>query len=169
MKKNLDITKPRYSEQIFASPLVLRYIEVPLYIYTNQTWTLCIWPSSPWVPRGTEGCRFNSCRALRLFFVLCPWHRERDHIISHITNRLKLRLEIARARLSDTRDVVKTRSLETGRAGSGKAGREVAGEAISLACSRTLHSSFWTAGTGYPYTNVVNNIWSLLTAVTALS
>ena len=29
--KNLDITKPPYSEQIFASPLALRYIEVPLY------------------------------------------------------------------------------------------------------------------------------------------
>ena len=31
MRKYLDITKPRYSEQIFASPLALRYIEVPLY------------------------------------------------------------------------------------------------------------------------------------------
>ena len=29
MKKNLDITKPRYSEHIFC-PLALRYIEVPL-------------------------------------------------------------------------------------------------------------------------------------------
>ena len=36
MKKNLDITKPRYSEQILpvpweTSPLALRYIKVPLY------------------------------------------------------------------------------------------------------------------------------------------
>ena len=31
MKKNLNITNSRYREQIFASPLVLRYIEVPLY------------------------------------------------------------------------------------------------------------------------------------------
>ena len=29
MEKNLDITKPRYSEQI-VSPLVIRYIQVPL-------------------------------------------------------------------------------------------------------------------------------------------
>ena len=31
IEKNLDITKPPYSEQIFASPLALRNIEVPLY------------------------------------------------------------------------------------------------------------------------------------------
>ena len=31
MKKNLNITNSRYREQIFASPLALRYIEVPLY------------------------------------------------------------------------------------------------------------------------------------------
>ena len=31
MKKNLDMTKSRYREQIFASPLALLYIEVPLY------------------------------------------------------------------------------------------------------------------------------------------
>ena len=30
IEKNLDITKPPYSEQIFASPLALRNIEVPL-------------------------------------------------------------------------------------------------------------------------------------------
>ena len=29
MEKNLDITKPRYSES-FTSPLALHYIEVPL-------------------------------------------------------------------------------------------------------------------------------------------
>ena len=29
MEKNLDITKPRYSEQI-ARPLAIRYIQVPL-------------------------------------------------------------------------------------------------------------------------------------------
>ena len=31
MEKNLDITTPRYSEQILQS-LTFRYIEVPLYI-----------------------------------------------------------------------------------------------------------------------------------------
>ena len=31
IEKNLDITKPPYSEQIFASPLALRNIDVPLY------------------------------------------------------------------------------------------------------------------------------------------
>ena len=31
MKKNLNTTNSRYREQIFASPLALRYIEVPLY------------------------------------------------------------------------------------------------------------------------------------------
>ena len=31
MKKNLEIRKPGYREHIFTSPLVLRYIEVPLY------------------------------------------------------------------------------------------------------------------------------------------
>ena len=30
MKKNLDITKPRYNEQNVFSPLALCYIEVPL-------------------------------------------------------------------------------------------------------------------------------------------
>ena len=30
IEKNLDITKPPYSEQIFPSPLALRNIEVPL-------------------------------------------------------------------------------------------------------------------------------------------
>ena len=31
-EKNLDLTKPRYNEQNnFASPLALRYVEVPLY------------------------------------------------------------------------------------------------------------------------------------------
>ena len=30
MKKNLDITKPRYNEQNVLSPLALCYIEVPL-------------------------------------------------------------------------------------------------------------------------------------------
>ena len=32
MKKDLDITKPRYRKHIFSSPLALRYIEVPLYL-----------------------------------------------------------------------------------------------------------------------------------------
>ena len=32
MKKNHDITKPRHTN--FASPLALRYIEVPLYFVT---------------------------------------------------------------------------------------------------------------------------------------
>ena len=31
MKKNLDITKPRSSEQILSVTLTLRYVEVPLY------------------------------------------------------------------------------------------------------------------------------------------
>ena len=31
MKKNVDITKPRYKKKKLASPLTLRYIEVPLY------------------------------------------------------------------------------------------------------------------------------------------
>ena len=31
IEKNLDITKPPYSEQIFASPLARRNIDVPLY------------------------------------------------------------------------------------------------------------------------------------------
>ena len=31
IEKNLDITKPSYSEQSFANPLALRHIEVPLY------------------------------------------------------------------------------------------------------------------------------------------
>ena len=31
MKKNLEMTKPRYSEQTFATPLALRSVEVPLY------------------------------------------------------------------------------------------------------------------------------------------
>ena len=35
MEKNLDITKPRYSEQIFASPLALRYIEVTVHASFN--------------------------------------------------------------------------------------------------------------------------------------
>ena len=30
MKKNSSIMPPRFSEQVFASPLALRYIEVPL-------------------------------------------------------------------------------------------------------------------------------------------
>ena len=41
MKKNLDITKPRYNEQNnFASPLALRYVEVPLYLLRTQF--LCV-------------------------------------------------------------------------------------------------------------------------------
>ena len=40
VKKNLYITKPLYSEQILpASPLSLRYIEVPLY-FTSQGWII---------------------------------------------------------------------------------------------------------------------------------
>ena len=31
MEKNLDITKPQGTYMYFASPLALRYIEVPLY------------------------------------------------------------------------------------------------------------------------------------------
>ena len=33
MEKYLDITKPRYSEKVFVSPLALRYIEAPLYLF----------------------------------------------------------------------------------------------------------------------------------------
>ena len=36
MKKNLDITKTCYSEQNFASPLALRYTEVPLHRNVNK-------------------------------------------------------------------------------------------------------------------------------------
>ena len=33
MKKNLDITKPRYQQKHFDIPLTLRYIEVPLHLF----------------------------------------------------------------------------------------------------------------------------------------
>ena len=36
MKKNLDITKPRHSQKLFAFPcMTLRYIEVPLHLFLS--------------------------------------------------------------------------------------------------------------------------------------
>ena len=52
MEKNLDVTKPRYSEHMCQSSLALRYIEVPLRLTIR--WL-------PGVPLGlADGiCRIN--------------------------------------------------------------------------------------------------------------